>query len=81
MSFHIMAWVTGGNVTLIQSDTNPITQNFVPDHRSENIISAIAEGDYINAGDLMPMLSVVDDQLTGIDIIEQITAANPNQPE
>ena len=80
MSYYIMAWVESGTITLLETDENPITENHSPETRSETIISAVASGEYRNAGEIIGSLSITGGKLHGIDIESQVSALNPRQP-
>lgn len=80
MSYYLRVWSTGELINLVETDSFEITENHMPDQRSAVITTAEVEGDYLDAGAIAPLLSVVGNVISGIAIISQVTEQNLLQP-
>ena len=60
--FFVRVWVEGGEVRLVNSNTNPITFDVVEIEGSE-VYDFDVSGDYMSSDQVMPNLSVSDGNL------------------
>jgi hypothetical protein len=71
MTYFIAAWIVDAEITLVESDTSPIVQNHAPDTPFDFRVIAEVDGEYQDAGVVLPLLSWDGKALSGVPIISQ----------
>lgn len=72
MTYFLSAWVVDGAITMLETDTMPITQNHVPDIPFDLRIIAEVSGDYQDASAVRDAISLNGETLIGLDFISQV---------
>lgn len=79
MTYYISAWIVSGGISSVEADTNPITENHMPDLAHDFRVIAEVAGDYQDAGVIFPLLGWDGEALTGLDFISQVVE-QPTEP-
>ena len=72
MTYFIAAWIVGGDITLVESDTSPITENHSPDSSFDLRIIAEVSGEYQYANEVRDAIFLNGETLVGLDFVSQI---------
>jgi hypothetical protein len=72
MTYFIAAWIVDGDITLVEADTSPITQNHAPEMPFDLRIIAEVSGEYQDAAAVRDAISLTGETLTGLDFVSQV---------
>ena len=67
MNYYIRAWVLGGEIVTVNSNTNQITHDAVTIEGAD-IYDLIVNGDYLDAGTVFGVLTFDGKTFTGLDV-------------
>lgn len=71
MSYYLSAWVSSGEIAGVETDTNLILENHMPDLSHDFRVVAEVSGQYQDASVVLPLLVWQDNSLSGLDFISQ----------
>ena len=71
MTYFIASWILNDQIVMVESDTSEITQNHAPELLCDLRVIAEVEGEYQDAGVVLPLLSWDGKALSGVPIISQ----------
>lgn len=74
MSFYIRAWVLGGEIVTVNSNTNPITFDVVTIDGAD-VYDLIVNGSYADASEVRAALAFDGTTFTGLDVDKIIKRA------
>lgn len=78
MTYYITAWVKDGAISLLETDTHPITENHAPEEEFDVMIGAEMPGAQVDGAMLLARLTVSGDKLGGVKIVKQWVLGDGN---